>query len=349
MRMPNQSTSSTIDFERCLTQNWPLADWADTHVVLAVSGGADSVALLRAMAALKSTHGARGELLVVHVNHGLRGEAADADEAWLRELCSRLGVAIEVAKADVAAVAAADGDGWEAAARKARYALLCEAAERQGARFVATAHTADDQVETVLHRILRGTGIEGLSGMPRVRPLTPSVTLVRPMLNLTRRDVIEYLTGLEQDYRSDATNEDHRWTRNRLRSDLLPLLREQYNPGVDAAITRLATQAAEVQQVIAALAAEDAAACVTSGRAVVRIDCSRLRLRSAAIVREVLKAAWRRQHWPEQSMGHAEWKSLAARVLGETTQSLNLPGAIQVRCAGQFVELRAVGAEPDIT
>ena len=156
---------------------------------------------VRAMAALKEKHGGRGMLYVAHLNHGMRGSAADADEDWVRSLCERRNLPLDVAKLDVSAVAAEQGDGWEAAARSARYDFLRAAAERIGGRFVVTAHTADDQAETVLHRILRGTGIEGLAGIARARPLTPGIALVRPMLDIKRRDVIAYLAAIGQDYR----------------------------------------------------------------------------------------------------------------------------------------------------
>ncbi len=341
MHMPNEETTSNSELERRIAQSWPARDWSETHVVLAVSGGADSVALLRAMVALKEVHGGRGQLFVAHVNHGLREQAAD-DAEWLRGLCERLSVALEIAKVDVAAIAAAKGDGWEAAARMARYEALQEVAERRGARFVATAHTADDQVETVLQRMLRGTGIEGLAGMARVRLLSPSVALVRPMLNVIRREVIDYLAAIGQDFRTDATNNDTRWTRNRLRHELLPNLREQYNAGVDGAITRLATQAGEVQQVMAELAAGVAAECVATDTGVVRIDCVKLRLHPPVVVREVLKQAWRLQRWPEQAMGYDEWQTLAAMAFSEAPQALNLPGNIQVRHTGQFIELSSL-------
>ena len=228
VRMTNEVTNplNGHELERRLAESWPVGEWCDTHVVLGVSGGADSVAMLRAMAALKSRHGGRGNLYAAHLNHGLRGSAADADDGWLRSLCERLKIVLDVEKTDVSAIAAEQRDGWEAAARSARYEFLRAAAERTGARFVATAHTSNDQVETVLHRVLRGTGIEGLAGITKVRPLTPGIALVRPMLDLKRYDVLDYLTAIEQEYRTDATNEDIQWTRNRLRHELLPQLRE---------------------------------------------------------------------------------------------------------------------------
>jgi tRNA(Ile)-lysidine synthase len=329
--------SSEHDLERRLAENWPVREWCDTHVVLGVSGGADSVAMLRAIAALKTLHGGLGKLFIAHLNHGLRGSAADADEGWLKSLCERLELTLNIERMDVSAIAAEQGDGWEAAARSARYDFLRTLAEQVGGRFVVTAHTANDQVETVLHRILRGTGIEGLAGMVMARPLTQSVSLVRPMLMLTRDDVLNYLTAIEQDYRMDATNQDTQWTRNRLRNELLPHLRELYNPQIDAALLRLAAQAGEAQDVLSELAATLAKECFDANSSQVKIDCGPLRDQPAIVVREVFKFAWRQAGWGEQSMGFDEWQQLAALAAGESCQIFNLPGGRRVQRDGQFV------------
>ena len=319
-----------------------MREWCDTHVVLGVSGGADSVAMLRAMAALKERHGGRGKLYVAHLNHGLRGSAADADEGWLRSLCERQKLILDIERMDVSAISAEQGDGWEAAARSARYDFLRAAAERIGGRFVATAHTADDQVETVLHRILRGTGIDGLAGMAKARPLTPGIALVRPMLDLKRRDVLDYLAAIGQDYRTDATNQDTQWTRNRLRHELLPQLRERYNPQVDAALLRLAAQAGEAQQVVAELATTLAERYVEAKFSRAKVDCDALEGQPAIVVREVFKSAWRQAGWPEQSMGFDEWQQLAALATGGGSQVVNLPGGIRAKREGQFVVLEVL-------
>ncbi len=339
VRMTNDvaNTLNGHELERRLAESWPVREWCDTHVVLGVSGGADSVAMLWAMAALKERYGGRGKLYVAHLNHGLRGSAADADEGWMRSLCERLKLLLEVRRIDVSTIAAEQGDGWEAAARTARYDFLRTAAERLGARFVVTAHTADDQAETVLHRILRGTGIEGLAGMAKARPLTASVALVRPMLNLQRREVLEYLAAVGQDYRTDATNLDHQWTRNRLRHELLPQLRERYNRCVDAALMRLAVQGGEAQQVIAELAATVAADCVVADFTRAQIDCDKFKGHPPIVVREVFKFAWRESGWPEQSMGFDQWQQLAALAATEGAQTLNLPGNIQAKREGKYV------------
>ena len=336
------NTLNGHELERRLAENWPVREWSDTHVVLGVSGGADSVALLRAMAALRERHVGRGKLYVAHLNHGLRGDAADADEGWLRSLCERLRLALDVEKMEISAIAAQQGDGWEAAARSVRYEFLQTVAERAGARFVATAHTANDQVETVLHRILRGTGIEGLAGMVKARALTHGVVLVRPMLNLKRHDVLEYLTAIGQDYRTDATNQDTQWTRNRLRHELLPQLRERYNQQVDAALLRLAAQASEAQHVVAGLAAMLTERCVDAKFSPVKVDCEVLEGQPTIVVREVFKFAWRQAGWPEQSMGFEEWQQLAVLATAAGSQTLNLPGGIRAKRKGQLIVLEVL-------
>jgi tRNA(Ile)-lysidine synthase len=197
-------------------------------------------------------------------------------------------------------------------------------------------------VETVLHRILRGTGIEGLAGIARVRPLSASVALIRPMLALRRSDVVEYLAAVGQEYRNDATNEDVRWTRNRLRRELLPQLRKQYNSRVDDAVSRLAMQADQAQDVIAELAAAIAAECVDANAAQVNVNCARLTGEPPIIVREVFRSAWRRAGWPEQPMGFDEWQMLAGLAAGLNSCPINLPGNIRARRDGGTVILEAL-------
>ena len=193
-------------------------------VLVALSGGADSVALLRALQALAYP------VRAFHLNHCLRGAESDRDEAFCRALCAGLGVPLTVERIDVAAARAA-GEGIEAAARRIRYARLTAAA--QGAK-IATAHTADDNLETMLFHLVRGTGPKGLAGIPPVRG-----QVIRPLLGVTRAAVEAYLHALGQDYVTDSTNADDAYTRNRIRHEVVPVLR-QINPAVSGAAARLA-------------------------------------------------------------------------------------------------------------
>ena len=283
-------------------------------VLVAVSGGADSVALLMAMAALK--RGGEGRLCAAHFNHKLR-DAADDDEQFVVALCKQLGLPCEIGAGDVAQLAADAGEGIEPAARRARYEFLKDIAGRLGARFVLTAHTADDQAETILHRIIRGTGIAGLAGMARSRRLGHA-TLLRPFLGVRRRELEEYLRDIGQPFREDASNADRRFTRNRIRHELLPLVERHYNRGVSDSLLRLGALAADAQSVI------DCAVDQLRGRAVrleneniAEIDALALAGCSPYLVRELLVAVWRRQGWPLRAMGFVQWEQLWRMLLEE--------------------------------
>ncbi|MBA3480806.1 MAG: tRNA lysidine(34) synthetase TilS [Pirellulales bacterium] len=320
------------DFPDLLAAAWPPERWRDVHVVVAVSGGADSMALLRGLLDLKRRAGGAGRIHAAHVNHQLRGEASMADEAWLCRQCAELDVPLEVERFDTAALAAEEGDGIEAAARDARYRILTALAESLGARFVATGHTREDQVETVLFRLLRGAGLRGLAGMRRTRALSPSVALVRPMLACGRAEVMAYLEGIGQAFREDASNRESRFARNRVRLELLPLLREGFNPDVDGAILRAGELAGEAQALIEDLAEELFARCrgshVEGGG--VTFETAPLAGQREIMVCEVLRHAWRAAGFAEQSMTQQWWRDLA-----QFSQSpgaggaLNLPGNVR--------------------
>ncbi len=280
--------------------------------------------------------GGRGAVHAAHVNHQLRADAqTDAD--WLAEQCRHLGVELRTASIDVAALAAARGDGVEEAAREARYRLLRAAAESIGARFVATGHTRDDQVETVLLRLLRGAGLRGLAGIPATRPLSPSVTVVRPLLACGRDELLAYLARLGQPFREDATNDDPQFTRNRVRRELLPLLRSQFNADVDAALGRVGEMAGEAQAVLETLAAELLAACRGIERlgggtpeVGVTLDVQPLVGQRTILICEVLRLAWREAGFAEQAMTRGWWQALAKFALTpDRGGALNLPGGVR--------------------
>ncbi len=205
----------------------------DTWVV-AVSGGGDSVGLLRVLHQLAPSAGLR--LSVAHLDHGVRGEAARADAAFVAELAASLGLPFDLGHWEPSRPGHFESD-----ARRARYDWLAEIARSREAGVVAVGHTRDDQAETILHRILRGTGPRGLAGIPARRPLVaePKIQLARPLLEVSRQEIRDYLQGLGQPCREDASNADLTRTRARIRHDLLPRLAAEYNPKVADAIVRL--------------------------------------------------------------------------------------------------------------
>jgi tRNA(Ile)-lysidine synthase len=319
--------SQLLPLEAKLSASWPPQRWCDVTMVIAVSGGADSVALLRALARSKHEAGGPGRLIVAHFNHHLRDEA-NHDAEFVRELADGLEIPFELGQGDVAALAREQSDGIEAAARAARYCYFQEVAERIGARYLVTAHTADDQVETVLFNLLRGTGISGLAGIQRARPLSAAVTLLRPMLEIWRSEVLEYLSSIDQPYRSDASNQSSEFTRNRIRHELLPFLRHRFNADVDQAICRLAQLAGDTQSLIDALAADVLDRATNSGDSSIAhanrrisIDVSLLAGLNRHLAREAFVALWHRMNWPLQNMGYSQWEALAELALGSPEAS----------------------------
>jgi tRNA(Ile)-lysidine synthase len=212
---------------------------AGDRVAVAVSGGADSVALLRVLLALRAELGI--VLFVAHFNHQLRGADSDADERFVADLASRHHLQFFTGRADVRQHASSHKLSLEHAARELRYKWLTDLAKQQRLDAVATAHNSDDQAETVLMKFLRGAGTRGLAG---IHPILTrgSIRIIRPLLETERSEVECYLHALNQPWREDHTNQDTQFTRNRIRHELLPLLERDYNPG----IRRLLAESAEV-------------------------------------------------------------------------------------------------------
>ncbi len=231
----------------CALRQYSLFSQGD-RIAVGVSGGADSVALLRFLAALRPQFG--WDLVVCHIHHGLRGAEADRDECFVRALAEQLGLPCAVSRIDAAALALRDHISVEEAGRTARYAFFAQTAGEGGR--IATAHTLDDSIETVLMNLVRGTGLRGLCGIPRIRG-----NIVRPLLDCTRAEVEDYLGTLGQPYCTDSTNLTDDYTRNRIRHDILPRLCA-LNPNFPGAMARMLPRLAAQQALTDCLAAQSA-------------------------------------------------------------------------------------------
>lgn len=199
----------------------------DKHFVVGVSGGADSIALLRVFRALEIP------VTIAHLNHSLRGAESDADEAFVREIAAETGLPMVAKTVDVKALAEKTGQSIEMAARQARHDFFREFDDS----IIALAHHADDQVETFFLKLARGAGTEGLSGMPYFQKLE-GLELIRPMLDIPREEILQWLKENNFKWREDSTNSDEAFLRNKVRHTILPILESELNPNIRETVLR---------------------------------------------------------------------------------------------------------------
>ena len=219
-------------------QRHRLLEEGDT-VLVGVSGGGDSVCLLHILQKLKEELGIT--LSVAHIHHGIRGEEADRDAVFVRELCKAWKIPFSLRKVSVPDFAEKEDLSLETAGRVLRYQCFRDLCEVKGIRKIATAHNQNDQAETVLMRVLRGTGIEGLAGIRYKR----EDGVIRPLLDVSREDIEAYLEENHLEYCTDSTNQEDEYSRNRIRHQLMPQLMEQFNPKLLQALSSLAKNMAE--------------------------------------------------------------------------------------------------------
>lgn len=309
-----------------------LPTWSGALGIVAVSGGADSVALLSALHTCQPP----GGLLVAHLNHRLRGDESEADEQFARRLAEEWNLPCRVKGIDMAREAT--GENLEAVARATRYRWFAELALEMRAGWIATGHHADDQAETVLHRLIRGTGLQGLRGIAPMRRDGP-VPVIRPLLSVSRSELSAYLAERRIPHRTDSSNADLRFTRNRIRHELLPLLKS-FNPEVVSALGRTAQQTeeffleqrAEGERLLASVE-------LPSGQGPVVLDAIRLESTGEPSIRLVFRALWARERWPMMAMTFAHWERLAKIARG--APAADFPGGIHVRRIGASIQLQS--------
>ena len=305
---------------------------AGLKIGVGVSGGADSVALLMLFAELRSKLGM--VVSAVHFNHKLRGKESDADEKFVAGLAEKLGVTLHVGRGDVAGKAKREKANLEDAARRARYGFFERIADQGVAEIVATAHTMDDQAETVLAHIVRGTGVAGLAGIHSV-----AGTVVRPLLEFRHDELRKYLREKKQTWREDATNRDTARMRARMRSKLLPLLEKQFNPAVVEHLAALAQRAHEQASFVEELAGHlfDQSVVMNGNRARISVaamfnpfgveQSATSSVLRAKLIQEIVKRT--RQRRGQVTAGHIEAIVTLAKS-GEPGKRLQIPGGIDV-------------------
>ena len=323
------------------------------RIGVAVSGGADSVALLLLLLELREKLG--NVLSVAHFNHKLRGKASDADEKFVAKLAAKHGLEFHSASADVAKKAKKERANLEDTARRYRYDYFRSLADAGVCNRIAVAHTADDQAETVLAHILRGTGVAGLGG---IHPVAGPV--FRPLLSIRRVELRAYLRRKKQNWREDTTNRDTRRLRARIRKKLLPLLEKQFQPAIVEHLTTLANLAREDESFFDALLKEHLATTARQGDGALRISFTDLFARAVegelntestkdtkksgfiAMSKRVVRGLVERVKGQRGQLGanHVAAVLELART-GRNGSSLMVPGGVEVRKDREALLFRA--------
>ena len=286
-------------------------------LLVAVSGGSDSVALIHLLSGLKGELGLRLEM--AHLQHGIRGEEARQDALFVADLAARLSIPLHLKNIDLPGMRSEHGKGnLEAMAREERYRFFVATAEKHNLGKIATAHTRDDQVETLLMWLLRGSGKKGLSGIPPVRQLIPDrgetvqkFLLVRPFIEVSRKEIIDHLSAQNLEYRTDRTNLDPGPQRNWLRLRLLPQLRERMDPHLDERLSHLADLFRDEEEILERIAREDLQE-VLNGESFL---CESLLGRDKAIQRRLIRL------WFKETFG--DLKGIGYRHVEEVLQFID--------------------------
>lgn len=315
-----------------LLNAWPLAQWNEDSIVVAVSGGADSTALLHV---IKSLRHDPSKTIVAHFNHGLRGSESDGDQHFVEAMSMNLGLRCNV---EVASAPQRENRS-ENHLRNLRRSFLVGTAEKWNASWIVLAHHADDQVETFLHHLLRGSGPRGLSGMRSSRVVTSTIQLIRPFLHVSRKQILQHLMDRQITYRTDASNAVCDYTRNRIRHELLPMLRAfAGNESLDERLLQACNLIAEQHATIANQAnawlnqkqLESGGQCLFEGRFETEVEP--LQELEWPMLKEVFMLVWHECNWPLREMNLRHWRRLQQVVLRSKTSphpwQQQLPGGI---------------------
>ena len=324
--MNNKNCQSVLaKVRQSVLSGWAPNKWKNTKIVAAVSGGPDSVAMLRVLHSLVGEFSSSTHLVVAHVNHKTRAADSDRDQNFVEQLAAQFQLEFET---EGIAPAAAENHS-ESNLRKLRYEILAKIAQRIGARYIATGHNLDDQVETILFRIFRGTGISGLAGIPSFRDLGSGITVVRPFHHVPRETIKDLLDELDQDYQLDKSNLDSKFAQNFIRNELLPLVRNRLGEHIDESILRLGAQSREYLQFLDLCCADLTAAIQRADNSLI-VDCTKLDQQPEVLVTHLLMRTWKDEKLPQQAMKQAHWRQLTRLILGDLKSNVvNLPANIR--------------------
>lgn len=305
------------------------------HIVIAASGGPDSAALLLAFSKLKRKYDLI--LAAAHLDHGLQGPRSDQFMRQAKRTCARMGIPFYSKKVDIAKLSGKSRRSVEEAGRVERYKFFMETAFKTGSSKIATAHTLDDQAETVLLRILRGSGLRGLCGIPFKR-MEGKITVIRPLLLCKKSELLKALKEGGIPFVNDATNRDVIFTRNRVRKMLLPLLERSFNPSAKEALSGLGSACSDAQDFIERKASEAFKRCATAKRSSLCLDVHRLARLHPALRSEVLFRALRTVKGSLTRFTRSQIEDLQTMAVSKAVLAMDLPG-VRVRKTNEALRL----------
>lgn len=302
------------------------------RVLAAVSGGADSVCLLLVLKRMEKLLGIHVE--AVTVNHGIRGKSADRDVEFVCGLCREYEIPVHVCWVDVPAMVKTQQISEEEAARQARYACFARTAEETGSQAVAVAHHRDDNCETILHHLFRGSSLKGLGGMAPRRKMG-QLSVIRPFLETGRKEIEEWLRERNIAWCTDETNLENDYTRNRMRHHVIPLVEKEINGQASAHVVRAAADIAQAQALVEELAGSwlEQHGIYDAEQGIFEIPVSPLQDCRPIIRREIFMQVCRKIMGNEdlKDVGHVHLEMIERLRQGQTSRRLELPGEIQVR------------------
>ena len=322
-----------------ISDAWPTKDWVNSKLIAAVSAGADSVAMLHLLNMVLKRAGGNGQIIVLYCNHNTRPECAD-EQDFVQQLAKQIDC--KFVCRDLGPYSTGQS---EDSLRVARYDAFVNVAHDHGTRYVATAHHADDQIETVLFRIIRGTGISGLAGIPPLR-IQKDVTFVRPVLGIRRIELRQFLSEINQPFCEDPSNASSNYSRNFIRNELLPSISHKFGAQSLDSILRLAEQASQIEryldELVDAFWADSVQ--ITNGQATVTL--TDIRQQPEFVLSHLVRALWKKMNLPQQEMTQKKWSQITRAIADASNVSLQMPGKTTVEV---FADKMVIQTTPDFT
>ncbi len=294
-------------------------------VLAAVSGGADSVCMLMTLLAIR--RGLDIDIVVAHLDHGLRGKESAKDSVFVQGLAAKLGIECARDKIDVK-TAGRKKASLEEKAREARYKFLYDAAKKHGCNVIAMGHTMDDQAETVLMRVILGSSLSGMAGIPPQRQ-EEDLRLVRPLIRTLRKDILTFLKKENIKYVEDSTNRDLRFVRNRVRNVVLPFL-EKENPKIKRALVNLADTLREDVEFLSESKKELSAVFAEKMKESAGISVKDIVLQPRTLRKELLKELFRAAGGDIKKLSYRHWMDMDRFLRSGGEKSLDLPGNVRI-------------------